>query len=95
MLFVLLSNFSSILLERSILRSETRPKNASVGMVSMAFFDKFRVINCNNPSKALLLLNERGINEYEWYFIKMGRDTEKIEFCCYKTRFIFYLILFI
>lgn len=56
MLLVLLSNFSMAFLDKSIFLSETRPKNASVGIVSMAFFDKFRVSSCSNPSKAFLLV---------------------------------------
>ena len=62
---VLLSNFSIKLCERSILRNETSPKNASVGIFSMAFFDKFRVSNCSNPSKAFLLFIFIIVKEHE------------------------------
>lgn len=58
MLFVLLSNFSRKLLDKSIFLNETRPKNASVGMCSIAFLDKFRVSSCSNPSKAFLLFEQ-------------------------------------
>lgn len=58
MLLVLLSNFSSELPDKSIFLNETRPKNASVGIVSMAFLERFRVSSCSNPSKAFLLCKQ-------------------------------------
>lgn len=63
MLLVLLSNFSMEFDDKSIFLSETRPKNASVGIVSMAFFDKFRVRSCSNPSKAFLLFKQKIIKK--------------------------------
>lgn len=55
MLFVLLSNFSIEFPDKSIFLSDTRPKNASVGIVSMAFCERLRVSSWSNPSKAFLL----------------------------------------
>lgn len=66
MLLVLLSNFSMKLLDKSILRNETSPKNASVGILSMAFRDKFRVSSCSNPSKAFLLSQRESIERMEF-----------------------------